>query len=352
MFHFMKNARTAALLFLIAVSIRALAADDPRISELVRKRDAAKAEMEQAQKDLDKVSAEISGKTIPPADAPKNGPTEFVDLAKKVDLKVRRSLKDKNVAEDPALFQYAHPGEGEDSWAVDGGISLGRDLIGVGNTRVSGALATEYHYTSAAAQPKDTLIAGGSLDFSVGTNSACVQMFRATASYKRDTILAGDGLLTDILYFPSEPITGIGGFYREWFPGLEGRIEPFAGLQFETGSGAAKGFHDGERFSVRAGVTVAFLIAPKFFGNRLELSNSLGYWGHLSRSGVFDQYEVNQLFLSSSLTYWLNTSSKGDGVLAKDDRHFGVTVRYTNGDNPDEGTFDADLLSIGFAVLF
>lgn len=348
----MTNARIAVLTFLIAASIGALAADDPRISELVRKRNAAKAEMEKAQKDLDTLSPAISGKPVPPSDAPKNGPTEFVDLVKKVDLKVRRSLKDKNVAEDPALFQYAHPGEGKDSWAVDGGLSLGRDLIGIGNTRVSGALVTEYHYTSATTQPKDTLVAGGSLDFSVGTNTASVQMFRATASYKRDRILAGDGLLTDILYFPSENITGIGGFYREWIPGLEGRIEPFAGLQFETGSGAAKGFHEGERLSFRAGVTLAALIAPKCFGNRLELSNSLGYWGHLSRSGVFDQYGVNQLFLSSSLTYWLNTSSKGDGVLAKDDRHFGVTVRYTNGNNPDEGTFDANLVSVGFAVLF
>lgn len=274
--------------------------------------------------------------------------TDDPDNDNDIGVMIRRSVKDKPGLALPALFQFSHSDGGGDSWSADAGIAIERDII---NRSIGASIFAEYHYNDATGKLKDTLLAGAGLDFQPIDD----QILRATGSYKRDGLVSGEGWLADLTWYPYFPQLKIGNNFglRETNGWFEGRFVPHVGVQYEDGNGA-EGFVGGDRFSFRAGVGLSARLAPKYFGNRLTLDTNLIYWNHFDTSGALNAYDDSQWYWVSALTYWLNTPANDNdtGVLSEDEQHFGISIGYTRGDNPDEGEFDADLFTAGFSVKF
>ncbi|GAA5134885.1 hypothetical protein GCM10023213_07210 [Prosthecobacter algae] len=274
---------------------------------------------------------------------------KVVQWGQKWNLKVAENLKDKNKVNLPATFNYSMPAGGEDTWAVDGGISVNRDL---GSDFMYGAWA-DYHYNEAAANLKDTFQAGLSLDWIIGNESAEeTHYFRSTFGFKRDNKIGGEGIGADLNYIPYFPEIWIG---RELdLKLMKVMLAPIVGAQMATGNGA-QGFADGERYSVRVGLGISASILPDMLGNRLTVDSQIVYWNNVSRSGAFDIYDREQWSWTTGLTYWLFTPDikrARNTILDQRDQHFGITAKYTRGDNPDEGFIGSDLMTLGFAVRF
>ena len=352
-----------SLVLLLSFTAMLRADDQARMNELVKQRDEARAKAKAADKEIAALAAKMNGTPVPP-EPPEGASAEINPFAipQQYNLKIRQTLADKNKNSLPALLQYTHPGNGSDSYLVDMGVSLSHDLL-LGNAPASAGLAAEYHYNSASGKLKDSFSAGLTLDAELGSDTKHAQLVRATASYKRDNLVSGEGAQGEILWYPSlsprvdETGTAssfaFGGFYVPIGDFFKGRIEPYIGLQGETGNGASKDFKDGDRFSGHSGVSLKGVLLPKVFANRLELNTSVDYWRHFTTSGGFEQYDDDQLYYSAAATYWFDTFDKNkNGLLDEDEKHFGITVRYVNGDNPTEGDFNADTWTIGFAIQF
>ena len=318
------------------------------ITKLREERDAALAKAEELNKAyLTKISA-LTGVPQPVKEEKAKALYEF---AKSHQLKVRRTLKEGKENTQPALFQYTHPSDGNDSWSSDIGLSFGKTIPGL---PVDWALMGEYHYNTLAKALSDSLLAGGRLGGLIGDVNRLGAEWVLDASYKRDNLVAGEGFLAGLNLFPAIPSMNIGGIYfpigksTDYF---NGRLEPSIGAEFESGNGASDKFRGGERVSLRAGLSLNGVLFPRYFGQRIELSNSLSYWGNVSTSGFYDSYDDNQLLYVGSLTYWLNSLNPLDesGILQK---HFGITIRYVNGNNPIEGAFDQNVWTFGFSIQF
>ena len=335
-------------------------AENPAITAALQKRDAAKKALDEAQKAYDAaVNAASTDQPAAPvlvSDSAAQGLAKFLG-PDGLNMSIRKSVKDKAQSALPALFQYSHPGKGSDSWSSDIGAMFDFDLYRTQAFGVGANVFGEYHYNDAAGKLKDSVLAGGALDWLFG-GDLDAQFFRTSLAYKADNLVAGQGVLADVLYYPYFPNLGIGNFSgRKATGGLfEGRLTPFIGFQWEETDGASAKFVSGDRFSFRAGLGFEGNIAPRYLSNRLVLAANFSYWNHLDASGAQSLYDESQWYVETALTYWFNTPSDPDvvklGKLSKDDQHFGLTAKYTWGDNPDEGEFDADIFTLGLSVKF
>jgi hypothetical protein len=326
-------------------------ADLAAMKTLVAKKEANEAEAKKIARDIAVLQAKIDHKPPPPETPPADVLQKFVT---DYNLKVTRSLTDKNTSTLPALFQYVHPENGNDSAQIDMAISLSHDIPMrlPWSLPLSAGLTSEYHYNNAPMKLQDSLAIGGKLDAVFGPDTESGQLVRGSVAYKRDNLVSGEGVLADLTWFVAIPGLSIGDFFFKFPPFLEGRIEPFLALQEESGNGASKAFKDGDRFSGRAGVSLKANLFPDYFANRLSLDSSVIYWRHFVTSGGFDLYARDQGYFVESLTYWLNTGSDPSGKLQDKEKHFGISVSYAYGDNPTTSQFDADTWTFGLAILF
>ena len=269
---------------------------------------------------------------------------------------IRRSLSDKRTSELPALLQYTRPGNGADSWSADIGMSIEPKWFeqeGPWGSKLLFAAQGEYHYNAAASALKDKLDTGLGLDlvWAQDIERDLYHELSFSGSFVRDNIVAGEGWGAEVLYKPNLGAWSIGN-KESWVDLLSWRLRPYAGVQTQSGNGATADFASGTRVSLHAGLALTATLFPRALGNRLEWTNKLDYWNHASTSGGFDAYKRDQLYWISAINYWLNTDTNNDGELDPTEKHFGITAQYINGDNPDEGDFDADIMTIGFAIKF
>ncbi len=337
------------------------------LRKAIEERDALKAKLAEAEKKVVAMSRQLAGEPAVPAGS-EVAITRASEFLEKRGLKVRRSVKDKAQGALPATFQFTRTPNAKDSRAADVGVSIEGDVpwdLRIG--QMSWGLFAEYHHLSETkviqdgvvkglANGKDSLLLGGSADLVTrAAHADDAHLFRSTLAYKRDKIVSGEGLLTDLSWLPYFPNHGIGNHwgYEQTNGWIEGRIEPFVGLQYEEGNGA-KGFRDGTRFSARAGFNLGLRLLPAYLGNRLTLDSKLMFWDHLDTKGVYSSYDDEQWYLASSLTYWFYTPGKASTSekLAEEDQHLGISVGYTWGDNPEEGQLDADILTFGLSIKY
>lgn len=313
------------------------------------------------------VKKAITDRTSPPSPSPLPIPTlpgddklaaSFAEFRSEYHFVMRQSVIPKAGNEEPALFQYTMPAQGDDSWLADVGIGIAHDWKGfMPALSPTWKLGADYHYNDAAGALKDSFAAGGGINFLIGKGTEYSQPVALEAGYKRDNLVSGEGITGSLTWRPTFP--GVSGeYFQRWTSFLNGRVVPYLGVETESGDGLLKKFKDGERWSAIAGITVAGELFPNWLGNRLEVSTTLAYWNHFSTSGGYDAYDDNQAYFSGLLTYWLDRgkpqpdSGEPAKGLAPEEKHFGLTVKYVHGDNPGTGEFEADVWTFGLSVKF
>jgi hypothetical protein len=337
------------LLPAVCVGVEINPADQEAMSALIKKKEANTKEKAQIEREIAVLEAKIEHRPPPPEKSPTN---VLQDFASEYNLKIAQSLTDKNKIALPALFQYVHPAKGGDGAQIDIALSLSHDINNPGRIPLSAGFISEYHYNNAPTKLQDALAVGGKLDAVLGPNTEYGQLVRGSVAYKRDNLVSGDGVVADLIWFVSIPQWHVGDFYWKWGNLLVGRVEPFVGLQEEFGNGASMAFKNGNRFSSRVGISLKASLFPDYLANRLDLDISESYWRHMITSGGFDLYSSNQAYFVAALTYWLNTGSDSGGKLQDKEKHFGISAKYTYGDNPSTSQFDADMWTFGLSVLF
>jgi hypothetical protein len=345
---------TGALLFSTISGARVAVAEiDPAeqaaMNALIKRKEANAKEKARIDHEIAILEAKINKKPPPPEAPAKSLLQKF---AEEYNVKIAQSLTDKNKNTLPAMFQYVHPDNGNDSAQIDIALSVSHDVENPWRIPISAGLTSEYHYNNAARKLQDSLALGGKIDAVLGPNTEYGQLVRGSIAYKRDNLVSGEGVLADLIWFVSIPGLHLGGFQWNWGNFLTGRIEPFLGLQDESGNGASTTFKDGNRFSLRAGISLKASLFPSYLANRLDLDISESYWRHLTTSGGFNLYSKDQAYFVESVTYWLNTGSDPNGRLQDNEKHFGISANYTYGDNPSTSQFDADTWTFGLSVLF
>lgn len=348
------------LLFFLCVPLLTFAEEpspeyQAEMNPLIQKEQALREALDALHKQQEAVDKKYGmGKPASPSFPAGEAPSKWYEtLEEDFNLRIRHTL-DANSDDfaEPALFTFTHPASGSDTWAADVGLGMGRQVQG---TDIDWLLQSEYHYSDGSS-PNDTFTAGVGLEGGLGkryTRSdrpALGANWKWEANYKRDNLIAGESFATAVNLFPMIGALRLGGYMIgndgcHWF---KGQIEPFLGAEFEAGNGASDAFRQGERFTLRAGLTAKGYLFPSRFGERIELTTKISYWANVTTSGLYELYDDNQLWFTGSLTYWLDTRDKNDKLH----KHFGITARYENGDNPVKGIFDQDVITLGFAVKF
>lgn len=264
-------------------------------------------------------------------------------------LKVRQSLKDPMAADLPAKLSYVHPAHGEDTIAVDAGLDLNLlkafDVSDEIRQRNEADAFAEYHKNSGSTPQVDTLLAGAQAEHNLGRFylgdglDEWGNWLAEGASYKRDNVVSGEGFLGEIFYKPYNKALGINS--NQSFTFVEYQIIPSLGFQYETGNGASSKFSSGYRVSFRAGLGLIIDPFPDQLHRRLEWSNTVTYWGQISTSGGYDQYDRNEYFFQSSLNLYLDQA-----------KQLALGVDYTYGDNLTTNQFDRDMWTFSFKAKF
>jgi hypothetical protein len=260
-------------------------------------------------------------------------------------LKLRQTLQDPTLAELPAKLTYVHPEEGNDTIAIDAGLDLNvLKAFDFPNTiRETNLLDifTEYHKSSSAKAPVDTVLAGAQFQHNFGQIGQWGNWLGSDASFKRDNLVSGEGLLANLFYYPSNFELGINSFRTvtvgTWQ--FEYLVNPTIGFQYETGNGASTKFTSGERVSFKGAFNVTvtpFLNSAYLKG--LQWSNSVIFLSHLTTSGGFDEYDRNQYLFQSSLNLYLDPSTK----------QVALGLDYTYGDNLTTNQFDINMWTVSF----
>lgn len=326
--------------------------DQLRINELSDEATKLKAQLKQKTDEIERIRNEHPDEhlTVPNAEVSPTAATptlqkEPLDQLAEI-LKIRQTLKDPALAELPGKLSYVHPATGSDTIAIDAGLDLnvlramGITSEIVETTKVD-AFA-EYHRNNSTSSPVDTLLIGSQFKHNLGEFLINPKIglwgnwLGGDASFKQDDIVSGKGFLGEIFYYPYNKKLGIGS-NQSPLPIIEYSINPNIGFQYETGNGASAKFTSGDRVSFKTAVNLTIDPLPILLDHRLEWSNTINFWSHMSTTGGFDQYERNQYFFQSSLNLYFDHA-----------KQVAVGIDYIYGDNLTTNQFDTDTWTISF----
>jgi hypothetical protein len=259
------------------------------------------------------------------------------NFAKRFRLSLRQSVLDKNAIEKPASLQIVQVSEGEDSYAIDVGVTF--RLLDTERWFV-GPLA-EYHRQTELAKPQDNFQAGLTVINITGdvTKDPVTNFVQGTLKYKNDRITTGEALLGKIDYTPLAPRAGIGTSIGS--DNFEVIWQPTVGLQYESADDVRKTGLEGDEARAMANIEVAFFPWAKPLHHRLQFVARETYWHAFARSGAFETFGSDYDIFRASLTWYL------DGG-----RHFGVGIDYSNGSDPELGLLRQELTTFSLKVRF
>jgi hypothetical protein len=324
--------------------------DQLRINELVRESAKLKQQLKEKNDEIERIMrSNPNAHLVVPAEvssSPSPTPPVVQVVLDKLGgvLKLRQTLQDPTLAELPAKITYVHPEKGNDTIAIDAGLDLNvlKAFDFPNAIRETNLLDifTEYHKSSSANAPVDTVLAGAQFQHNLGEFGDWGNWLGSDASFKRDNIVSGEGLLANLFYYPSNLKFGINSFKTvtvgPWQ--FEYLVNPTIGLQYETGNGASSKFPSGERVSFKGAFNVTvtpFVNSPYLKG--LQWSNTVIFLSHLGTSGVFDQYDRNQYLFQSSLNFYLDPA-----------KQVALGLDYTYGDNLTTNQFDINMWTFSF----
>jgi len=259
------------------------------------------------------------------------------DLAKQFHLSLRQSVLDKNVIEKPASIQFVHPSNGQDSYAIDAGLTF--RLVDTDHWFV-GPLA-EYHRQTQISKAQDNFQAGLTLINITGdvSKDPVTSFIQGTLKYKNDRITTGEALLAKLEYTPLAPRAGIGTSIGSGE--FEFIWQPTVGLQYESADDVRKTKQSGEEARAMANIEIGLFPWASSLRHRLQFVARETCWHSFARSGAFDKFGADYDIFRASLTWYLDTG-----------RHFGVGIDYSNGSDPELGLLRQELTTLSLKVKF
>lgn len=285
----------------------------------------------------------------------------FTRKMKEYHLSLRQSAFDKAALKKPSQIQYTSAEDGEDSYAIDAGLTWNlTGFFGAEEPRYGEySLLTEYHRNSLGKSKKNTLFFGllGQYDIGNIATDPFVHQFDVKALYKRDSVAHTRNFIADVMYWPFiRRAPGAGAesinFGSYWGPDdFLILSQPGLGLQYETG-----GDPGGSAIRGKFAFDLAFYPFAKTLGvsqgtdriaGPLEITASYQAWAGLDRSGSFRNQDSYQELFTASINYYFGTYSD-----KLEQRPFAIGLDYVNGESPEEGFEDDQYWRVGFKAMF
>jgi hypothetical protein len=269
-----------------------------------------------------------------------------------LEYQLRQNLKDKNVQDKPARIQYSNPSGEKATAAIDAGVSITAIAPFSNNDSVNWEFSagSEYHRNDAPKNKNDSLIAG------------LVATANIALSYYPDSAPGAPRIPDSVLYpsfalkykddkvkdtqsaVPSFTITGLYEPLKIGYP-IGGDLltvvwQPTVGTELEKVYEASSG---PTGYVARATTKVEVSAYPLItkLDARLELTASQSTWFDYSESGSIDSGTDTHRLTTLGAMWWFNT-----------DKHFGLGLDYSNGEDPSVGKPEQELFQLSFLVKF
>jgi len=254
----------------------------------------------------------------------------------------------------PASFSVLLPGDTTASYSIRTALRVN---LGSGSSdqRIDFGPYVQYRLLTNIKKPQHVFITGLATDWATREAGADEQrwsaVLAASISFKNDFEIATKSVQTNLLFTPvaSDQGAGLGSFLRPNVPtqfgsAVEFTYSPSIGFEHENVLRAAD--PDLDRTVVRtvSGVRAELLPLPSRLSRRLELNFEYSYVYDLKESVESEGLNRGHQLVTADANVWFVRTDAGS--LA------GMSLKYTNGENPRAGFQKQKLTELTFSVKF
>ena len=260
----------------------------------------------------------------------------------------------KPVKARPASFSVLLPGDTAASYSIRTSmrVNLGS---GGSDRRIDVGPYMEYRLLTNIKKPQNVFIAGLATDWATRDAGAEEQrwsaVLAASLNFKNDFERGTKSVQMNLLFTPvaSGRGGGLGNLFRPNVPtqfgsAVEFTYSPSIGFEHEDVVRAVDQSLDRTVVRAVSGVRAELLPLPSRLSRRLELNFEYSYVYDLKESAQFDGLNRGHQLMTADANVWFVRTDAGS--LA------GMSLKYTNGENPRKGFRKQKLTELTFSVKF
>lgn len=275
-----------------------------------------------------------------PADTPSPHPLQADSPAWLKNLQVRSTTSDLNAIEKPASIQWTDPsGPSNSTYSVDAGIRYLYEPSEAWKLYPS----IEFHKQTLTTKRQDTRLAGLTaawipLDINPRADG-WTPVIGLDGKFKDDRVADAEGALlkASATAVAPELLMGMAGGP----PCLEFLWQPGVAAVFQSSNDANGAGDSGTVERLAGSMEVGLYPFGEELRKNLELRSSITYWRDLSQHGGFDGSKEDRRVFKAGMTYYFDA-----------DQHFGVSLDYVNGEDPELSLPDQEYLQLALKVKF
>jgi hypothetical protein len=256
---------------------------------------------------------------------------------------------------DPAEISYVHPGEGNDSYAINAGVGANFSTVVTRPTvAIDWGAGIEYHRDTDVSKRMDllktALIANATLG-DANTSEEKMRFWRVQGSvgFNNDNVSNLQAISTHIDAYPVYGACFIDDQRTiETLP-LPFRWQPKVGLAYEHSTSTAAGADQGERLLIKYGVRVESYPLHLWVKRTVQFNLDLMANSIPTATNVYRPNKDWNAYLRADLTYWFRPP---DDLGDKQQFNFGIGITYERGDDPEMDIAHQDLLTLSLRAKY
>ena len=259
----------------------------------------------------------------------------------------------KPVKARPASFSVLLPGDTTASYSIRTSMRVNLGSGGL-DRRIDVGPYVEYRLLTNIKKPQNVLIAGLATDWATRDGAESQRwsaVLAASINFKNDFERATKSWQMNLLFTPvaSDQGGGLGNLLRPNVPtqfgsAVEFTYSPSIGFEHEDVLRAADQHLDRTVIRAVSGVRAELLPLPSRLARRLELNFEYSYVYDLRESAASDGPNRGHQLVTADANVWFVRTEAGS--LA------GMSLKYTNGENPRKGFRQQKLMELTFSVKF
>jgi len=254
------------------------------------------------------------------------------------EVHLQQSISDKNSATKPAAFQLTFPGKGENSYAVDLGLTALRPSD-FGRAQWDWGVAAEYHHNTLLDRKQDTREIGFTALGEYGDPATIAWLPQVIAKYKYDGVKSTGSLVPSASMTLTNFASAIG--FAKGGPGFKFFWQPTLGVELEDGVKAPSAKPTGQVSRAFGHLEAALYPAAELLKNRLEIVPGVTLWQDFAKSKQLGIARDRHVLRTISVNYYLGS-----------DQMFSLGLDYVNGEDPSQGLPEQRYTRIAFKVAY
>jgi len=267
---------------------------------------------------------------------------------------LRQSVFDQKTFKNPAEITYVRPGSGPADYAIDAGLGFSFITYQRGIMQLDWLIGVDYHRNSNPAALQDIFQPGLVFDLTLGNTATdpFATLIKGSGSFKNDTVADLQSVEATLEVLPLWSPLRINSALRAG--PLMAQWQPFGGLVYESATDTAANVEKGHRLLGRFGAEIEIFPLAKYIKDRLRLHARYTAWSTLDATGVYGGLARDEwsAYFEAGLSYFFFVDTPAPGVETAKQTRIGIGLTYQNGDDPELGLEDLDLLTLSLQAQF